>query len=157
MPKSYKCTGGSRYPRVCYLRFWLSAVAFLWPEFGIRSFSLGYPRFLNQISFKTNQICNKWAPLVSAVLVFAGSFENVTPANNEGRLYCRVTTTIIAHLSFFDSLDVSCVVILPTRQAPWVWKMFTKIEETRSNDYQISQHYSHFCKIVISRIKQWFI
>jgi len=50
-------TGGPRYPGVCYSQFWLSAVTFLWPEFGICGFSLVYPRFLNQINFKTNKIC----------------------------------------------------------------------------------------------------
>ena len=77
------------YSRVCYLRFWLSADSFLCPKLSIRGISLNYPRIFIHLVQKMRHFCLNSAPLLSAVLVFAGLFKNVTPANSKGRLYSQ--------------------------------------------------------------------
>jgi hypothetical protein len=53
--------------------------------------SEGFPSIIRRFSYKLEQINNffghKNAPVLSAVMIFAGLSQNVTPANNEGRLY----------------------------------------------------------------------
>ncbi len=55
------------------------------------SFIIGFCTF----SFKVRTIrCQNSGPLLFAVLVFAGYYENVTLANNENRLYCKTDVSI---------------------------------------------------------------
>jgi len=46
-----------------------------------------YTRIFAHFVLKNETFCPYSAPLLSAVWVFAGLFNNVTPANNEGRQY----------------------------------------------------------------------
>ena len=84
-------TGGPRYSRVWYSRFWLFAVNNLIPKFAIRgSFPCLFAVFVrNRVWICQNRDSSAFdsGPLLFAVLVFAGHSRNVTPANNEGRLY----------------------------------------------------------------------
>ena len=91
-------TSGPCYLRVCYPRFWLFVVSFLLPKFAVRGFSSIIRRIskiLAQRLFGENN-----APLLSAVLVFAGFSKNLTPAKNEGRLYPKLFSVN----SFFSRL-----------------------------------------------------
>ena len=72
-------TGGPRYPRVCYLRFWLCAVSFLYPKFTIRGFSLNYSRILTQLASKTSLFWWKQCSLVIRGFGIRGTFQERNP------------------------------------------------------------------------------
>ncbi len=70
---------------ICGFDFW--RIYFCILNIVIWGFSLDYPRFFIEIATNKQLFGHSNAPMLSAVLVFAGHSQTVTPANNEGRLY----------------------------------------------------------------------
>ncbi len=74
----YKNTGGPRYARVCYSRLVNCVQNSLSADISLRFCPFSMATWTVR--------CQNSGPLLFTVLVFAEYSENVTPANNEGRL-----------------------------------------------------------------------
>ena len=88
--------------------------------------SAGFPSIIRGftciLSQKTRHFCPNSAPLLSAVLVFAGVFKNVAPANN--RAACTVKpewTTTCQHRPLFGKSEVGHIFFIFYWQTDSTW------------------------------------